>query len=659
MKLTTRLTILLLLLSTVPLVLIAVTYYLQMRRAFAENMVRQLMSVTDLREATLDRWMDSRKKLLEDLALNPELRSALLDIQRNGSSGRVDLNRETAYLQIQGLLLTALDNPGISHLSLLDGQNGVVLYSTDDRFKGLNHVNRPYFIDGITSTYIDRITFSPLTEQFVMPIGTPVRNFIGNAIGVLALYPDFDMISRIMTSGRERLDSEETYIVNEYNFFVTESRFIENMSHRATIYTEGVSSCLKGKSGSGAYPDYRGVPILGYYRWLPDYRMCMLTEIDQAVAYRPVRQLRNAIIITSIVIFLTVFLLGLLMNRSIRKKIQLLVDAARRFGKGDLAYRIPHSKKDEIGMVITAMNEMAQSRRLAEQQLASHRDDLEKRVQERTIDLSRVNKALKQEIEEHKQTTAALTRALEKAEEASQAKSRFLSSVSHELRTPLNAMIGFTDVLAGSYYGPLNEKQEQYLLEIRDAGDHLLTIISEILDIAAIDTGQMVLNKSIIDLPTLLETSVSMARQKAAARRIDIFVHVSGALKSRQVLADDRALRQILFQLLSNAIKFTPDHGAVYVSAESKNGAAIIDVSDTGCGLAAENTERIFEPFFQISGGLQNKTPGTGLGLTLVASLVKLHGGSVRVDSEGPEMGSRFRVTLPHGSLTGNGNEVS
>jgi two-component system, NtrC family, sensor kinase len=228
-------------------------------------------------------------------------------------------------------------------------------------------------------------------------------------------------------------------------------------------------------------------------------------------------------------------------------------------------------------------------------------------------------------------------------EVASQHKSEFLANMSHELRTPLNAIIGFSEVLSERMFGELNEKQEEYSKDIHASGQHLLSLINDILDLSKIEAGRMELELTDFHLPTALDSALTLVRERAGRRGIALQMDVDSRLG--QILADERKVRQVVLNLLSNAIKFTPEGGRIEVAAVPKDGSVEVSVSDTGVGIAPEDQEAVFEEFRQV-GTAAKKVEGTGLGLTLCRKFVELHGGKIWVTSQ-VGVGSTFTFTIP------------
>ena len=227
-------------------------------------------------------------------------------------------------------------------------------------------------------------------------------------------------------------------------------------------------------------------------------------------------------------------------------------------------------------------------------------------------------------------------------EAASRHKSEFLANMSHELRTPLNAIIGFSEVLSARMFGDLNDKQEEYLRDIHESGQPLLSLINDILDLSKIEAGRMELDPTLFDLPTAIDHALTFVRERAARRGIALHRAVDQRLG--QIRGDERKIKQVLLNLLSNALKFTAEGGRIAVGADVADGMAEVSVSDTGIGIAPEHRDAVFEEFRQV-GTAARKVEGTGLGLTLSRKFIELHGGRIWVESE-LGAGSTFRFTL-------------
>jgi two-component system, cell cycle sensor histidine kinase PleC len=240
---------------------------------------------------------------------------------------------------------------------------------------------------------------------------------------------------------------------------------------------------------------------------------------------------------------------------------------------------------------------------------------------------------------------AAANLLLLEADKANRAKSEFLANMSHELRTPLNAIIGFSDILKKQLFGEIgNERYLEYVCDINDSGNHLLAIINDILDLAKAEAGKLTLQEDEIDIVRSLEDAVRMCRGRAVAGGVNLLFANGG--QHLYALVDERVVRQIVLNLLTNAIKFTGEGGRVVLSVAAREEGILIRVSDTGIGIAPEDVARIIRPFEQVENVLSRSHGGTGLGLPLTAKLTELHGGRLTIDSEVGE-GTTVTIALP------------
>lgn len=278
------------------------------------------------------------------------------------------------------------------------------------------------------------------------------------------------------------------------------------------------------------------------------------------------------------------------------------------------------------------------------------------------------------DISDRKKTELALQRTNEELARATRLKDEFLANMSHELRTPLNAILGMTEGLQEEVFGPITERQQRSLSTIERSGNHLLSLINDILDLSKIEAGQLELNFAPVSVIALCDSSLTFVKQQAYKKHLQIETQIPAHLPD--LYGDDRRLRQVLINLLTNAVKFTPEGGRITLSAiytplspeaianhrdwvhpQAKPAATVgilaLAVSDTGIGISPENTQKLFQPFMQVDTALNRQYEGTGLGLALVKRITELHGGQVELTSEVGN-GSCFTVRLPVLAIPGN-----
>jgi len=285
--------------------------------------------------------------------------------------------------------------------------------------------------------------------------------------------------------------------------------------------------------------------------------------------------------------------------------------------------------QDGQPVFVRAMFSDISPRRAAEAEIRALNQTLEQRVLERTQQLAAVNRDLELRNRE--------------VERTNRLKSQFLASMSHELRTPLNAVIGFSELLKEETAGPMNEKQRRYIEHVLMGARHLLQLINDVLDLAKVESGQLLLRPEEFVLSEALPEVLSTIKPLAMNKRIQVENRVSGNIQLR---ADRIRVKQILYNLLSNAVKFTAEGGQVWIDATLLNGSVCVSVTDTGVGIPPEEHQAIFNEFHQVGTTTKGIKEGTGLGLAISRRLVESHEGNIWVESE-PGKGSRFSFTLP------------
>jgi len=239
-----------------------------------------------------------------------------------------------------------------------------------------------------------------------------------------------------------------------------------------------------------------------------------------------------------------------------------------------------------------------------------------------------------------------LREARDASERANAAKAEFVANMSHEFRTPLNAIIGFAQVLRDEMFGPLgNPRYRGYVGDILESGEHLLDLVNDILDLAKGDAGRLELEETVVDIKGLVEQSMRFVRDRAARERIAMETRLDSKLP--RLLGDNRRLRQLLLNLLTNSVKFTPGGGTIVISAGLCEGSGIaITITDTGIGMSPEELLIAMEPFGQIQRRRRGRIEGTGLGLPIARRIAEMHGGTLELEST-PGKGTTARLLLP------------
>src|ERR1700728_4483753 len=355
-----------------------------------------------------------------------------------------------------------------------------------------------------------------------------------------------------------------------------------------------------------------------------------LQELDQ----RMNRYLGIALIVL-VVSLMAALLVSSVFRRAIATPI---IDLARiaRAVSHDKNYSVraaPIPGEGELTILIDAFNEMLTQ--IGESELLKAHESLEQRVRERTAELE----TAKREVEAFSQS---VVKAKEELERSSKFKDQFLSTMSHELRTPLNAVLGFSDLLGEDRYGSLNDKQRRYVNHISTGGKHLLRLINDILDLSRIEAGRLQLTIETVRVDTSLSEACDTLQPLASKKNHHLIKHPAPGLSVR---ADATRLKQILMNLIGNAVKFTPDGGTIELAAKKIDDHVRLEVRDSGPGIPPHEQKRIFEAFYRLTQNAK-AAEGSGLGLAITQRLVELHGGKLGLESE-PGTGSCFFFTLP------------
>jgi signal transduction histidine kinase len=441
----------------------------------------------------------------------------------------------------------------------------------------------------------------------------PVVGFVGETLD-LSVIQDLVRQTRLGTSGY-------VYAVDAKGVPIAHPN-ASAFTRRSLALPQVTKALVSSSTGSTVGRNFRGEKVLSTWATVGPVGWKVFVEQPESAAFAPVRGKiwRTALLLAA---FLVAGIgLSVLLARRLVRPIKQMRTAAARIGAGAYDERIELRRRDELGGLADELNRMAAS-------LQASVQGLEQRVEERTRELQQV--------------LAELSRKGRQLEVASQHKSDFLANMSHELRTPLNAIIGFSQVLRQGLFGPVNEKQEEYLDDVLSSGHHLLSLINDVLDLSKVEAGQVELEVASFSLREALERGVVMVREPASKRGVEVALELAPDVDL--VEGDERRLRQVVFNLLSNAVKFTPEGGSIVVASARVDGEVRVSVTDTGPGIVAEERERIFEEFHQTDVGVQQRE-GTGLGLALSKRLVELHGGRIWVESE-PGHGSCFVFTLP------------
>jgi len=510
------------------------------------------------------------------------------------------------------------------HALWIANPSGDVVASSDEQYLGRSFAADPVFTGGLVRPQLGFPSLSD--DRYQARVSAPVRGPSGETIGVIMGLVDVTPLASISSDPAGLGKTGDLLVgamVDGEIDILLPNRFSDPVPNLAPADVPAMARSLEGKRGFLRMRDYRGNDVLAAYEPATPDGWGIVATIDASEAYGSAEALRFILAGIGVLILSAGLYASWLLARRFTEPIRRMAEASTNVAHGQLTERVPVTSIDEIGTLQQSFNLM--TKRLAESY-----DSLENRVRQRTRQLRAANEQLEEQSR--------------RAQAANRAKSEFLASMSHELRTPLNAIIGFSELLIDEQpSGYDHATRASYLSSIYESGKHLLTLINDILDLSKVEAGRMELRPERFSLAETVQHVLSTVEPLAAAKHIRFSADTAYA---GDVVADEGKVKQILYNLVSNAIKFTPDDGRIHVSIGQDASGTVVSVEDSGIGIAPEDRERIFLEFQQLDAGPGRQHEGTGLGLALTKRFVELHGGRIWVDGE-PGQGSIFRFTLP------------
>ncbi len=573
-----------------------------------------LVSTNLLKIAEFERWLDNN-------AANLEILAEFLDLQ-GGLAAAVPVHdmqdpQHQAYHQkiTEKFLQPFMNQSGFFELFIMRAADGVILLSTDPRHEGKYRENRRFFQKGKTATFIENVYYSMALQEPAMTIATPVKDQKGDTIAVLAGRLNLKDLSEIISRSSGLISSENTYLVNKFKFFITEPKFGQGFALKKSVFTQGVIMALQHFEGTGFYADYRGIPVIGAYKWIPAWELCIITEIDQAEALAPIYLLRKKLLMIGTAIISICLAAGWILARMFIRPIRKLMEATRGMGQGRLSFKTDIFSRDEIGDLARAFENMAER---LEATLVS-RTDLQKEVVER------------------KQIEAKLVRTLDELKRSNQDLQQFAYTASHDLQEPLRMISSYSQLLAERYQDRLDDKAHKYIHYAVDGAVRMQALINDLLAYARVNARTK--DFSAVDSQAVLGTALGNLRAA---------IQESGALVTNDelpmVMADAVQLTQVFQNLIGNSIKYRGKNPPrIHISAQQEGQNQCFSVADNGIGMDMQYKDKVFAVFQRLH--TREEYPGTGIGLALCKRIVERHGGEIWFESE-QGRGATFYFTL-------------
>lgn len=608
MKLTPRLTLVFILYATALLIGVGLLAYNSGRDSLRSATISELQATVLEKQAALNGWVEEKQSDIAALSADPtiiEEASTLMTASPNSPEAGAAHDRLIVEIRPRVASGEFLD------VMLIHPQTGEVIAASDPTEEGKFKEDRPYFLKGKKGPYVQNLYYSVALQSTAMTASAPLRTLDGQVLGVLAARLNLEEMNAIISRRTGLHQTDDAYLVNTSSLFVSQPRFISNPAVlQRGVQTEAVKDCLTEKSGVVEAVDYRNVPSIVIYRWLPERELCLIAKMDQVEAYAPARVFGGTITAISAVALLVAAVLAVVLARSITRPILALQAGVARFGRGVLETRLPETSRDELGSLAREFNTMAASLGEKEAELRDYAARLEQKVEERTVELARSNADLEQ----------------------------FAYVASHDLQEPLRMVASYTKLLEKRYQGRLDSDADEFINYVVDGATRMQQLINSLLEYSRVGTRgrdfASISCEAVLD-QVLTNLAVSIAESGAAITHDPL----------PTIVADDLQLTQLFQNLVSNAIRFRSEQPPeIHISGERRDGDWLFSVRDNGIGMEPQYFDRIFIIFQRLH--TRAEYSGTGIGLAICKKIVERHGGCIWVESELGK-GSTFYFTLP------------
>ncbi len=603
-SITTTFMIFIVLITVIPLTAISSMLFYQSKEVIKSQIFDHISAITLLKEHKMNLWISCCEHAVETLARFPEIRENMMKLLNN-----TDKEARAAILKHFNNMI----GRDFTEIFIIDARTGEVLLSTDASQEGKIKSNRVYFVEGKMHTMVTPVYHSISHGVPTMLVATPIYNCsgAGGVTGVLVGRLNLTRINDIMKEPSGLGHTGETYLVNAYHFFITDPRYQPGSALRKTVFSEGVREALtKRTSGVGLYENYKNIPVIGAYRYIPSINACIISEIAQEEAFSCIDMLGLYAFSTCFAILLFSLSLGFVFMQRFTRPLKQLSEGAVRVGRGDLDFHMDIKRDDEIGTLVSCFNNMVRDLKRSRDELEEYSRTLERKVEEKVKELEETQRRMS-----NSERLAAL--------------GRLSSSIAHEINNPLGGIKNCLFIIEKF----VSEEGKKYLKLAENEIERISTIIRRLSDIYR-PTADV---KMPVNVNILLEDVVELLEKEMREKGIEVRCDFD---ETPNILASAGKLKQVFLNIILNAIDAMPNSGKLEIKTFADDCNVVVEISDTGIGIPEENIGRIFEPFFT------TKEKGSGLGLSVSYGIIHEHDGDIRVSSKVGK-GTKFIITLP------------
>jgi len=614
-KLRNKILLIFLLIAQLPVLLTGFLSYHISRKSLEQETISFMIATNLLKSTRINQWINDATEDIVYTGNLPFLRAQLTEALGKSTTSGITQKQYVEDLHYD-YLLPMVTKGRFVELFILSPSEGQVVFSTDKQQEGKIQNNLQYFLQGREKTFVDTIRYSMTLQQPTLVISAPIKDKRGELVAVLAGRLNLKELSAIMEERSGLRATEDTYLVNAQNYFITEPRYGKDFALRKTVYTVGVQTVLQGQSGTSVYTDYRGVPVIGAYQYLPERNIAILTEIDQDEYLAPIKYLRRIIYAISGMAAIVSLLIGWMSADALLNPLKRLVEAVKKMGADHLVFTEVIPGKGEIAQLAKAFASLAH--RL--QQTLVSRD------------------ALQEEIEIRKETEQQLENTLIQLNRSNKELEQFAYVASHDLQEPLRMVSSYVQLLEERYQDQLDEKAQKFIHYAVDGAVRMQRLIQDLLDFSRVSTKGRPFEE--VDCNSLLAQALDNLQSTILA---------TGAVITSDrlpvVIGDGVQIVQVFQNLIANSIKFCINiPPTIHVGTGETDVHWLISIRDNGIGIDQKYAEKIFIIFQRLH--TREEYHGTGIGLAVCKRIIERHGGAIWFESVVGQ-GTTFYCTFP------------